>query len=716
MKRRDLTPHNQEEWLSKHSQDKRCGSVLKKLLEWDLPADKAVGSQSLSISHLRQVQDVLSLLDVDAETFSAACIHYGESQGIPCPPEIEQQLTVEAKALIAELKKLSLFQEQKMEEVLAESAEGLRELLLALVQDIRVVLIVLADQLVSLRALAKSDDESKVHVARTCSQVYAPLANRLGIWQIKWELEDLFFRTLQEDTYKQVAKMLAEKRLDREGYIQEIKQDLTTSLNQSNIQAEISGRPKHIYSIWKKMQLKGLDFEQLFDIRALRILVETVSDCYTVLGMVHSKWQPVPGEFDDYIAMPKGNNYQSLHTAVAGPGGRIFEIQIRTFEMHDHAERGVAAHWRYKEGGKEDHNLSKKINWMRNLLENRDSPNDLIADFESEVAEDRIYVLTPKNKVIDLAAGSTVLDFAYHIHTEIGHRCIGAKVNQRIVPLTTQLITGQHVKILTRKEPRPSRDWLVPSLGFLFSSKSRAKVRQWFKREDRSDNLKAGMDILARECKQVHFPLDQIAKILPRFNFNSDDELAVALGQGDVTLGQLARAMDEHLNPRDAAILTPSPRRLPTKTQKQEGVSIQGVGNLMTSIAKCCNPVPGDLVIGFITRGRGVAVHRSDCKNLNQFKSDQDPRLVEIEWGDQANSYEVDLKVEAFDRKGLLKDLSTTLSNLHVQVINIQNETNAALGETHYKFRLSVESLEQLSTIHSKLAAIPNVFSVERHS
>ncbi len=716
MKRGELHPEIIHHWLKQH-QGEPLASTLEAFYQHSTqwPQDRPLAAGVTSSHHLQQVLEALCLLNVDPETWITALLYHAEQNAIDLPEVLREKIPPGSLKQLQELKKLDRFQPQGELSLEQDSVEGLRRLLLALIRDIRVVLVVLSEQLVRMRALLKGPEDLLRAHAQLTRHIHAPLANRLGIWQLKWELEDLAFRALQPETYKHIARMLAEKRKHRESFIQQVKTELQQLLDSHGIRGEVQGRPKHIFSIWKKMQQKNLSFEQLYDVRAVRILVDSVGDCYTVLGLVHGRWQPIPGEFDDYIAMPKANNYQSLHTAVVGPGGRAFEIQIRTHEMHEHAEKGVAAHWRYKEGNAEDPLLQKKINWMRALLEQKDEVSDqaLLQEFQQEQDENRVYVLTPKGKVIDLSAGSTVLDFAYHIHTEIGHRCIGAKVNGRIVPLTTVLETGQQVEILTRKEPRPSRDWLVPSLGYLKNAKARSKVRQWFKQIDREQNLKAGEEMLQQVSRTLHLDRKTQQQLVQAFNFHDMEDLAIALGQGEITIEQVARKAEKLQQPQREKLITNAGRRSSRK-KTRDSIHIRGVGNLLTKKAQCCNPLPGDEIIGWITRGQGVSIHKKSCSNMRHALENGDPRLIEVEWGEEEQQHQVEMVVHAYDRKGLLKDLSTVLNNMQVFVEGVHSEKDDASGEIHFHFTLSLGNLEQLALLHSRLAALPNVIAVER--
>jgi len=594
------------------------------------------------------------------------------------------------------------------------SAEGLRRLLLAIVRDLRVVFILLARQLARMRAAAALDDERRRALAQLTIDIHAPLANRLGIWQLKWELEDLAFRYLQPDTYRRIADLLDERRGDREAWIAAARKELGEALRAAGIEADVAGRPKHIYSIWRKMQRKGGDFAALHDIRALRVLVADVATCYAALGVVHGLWPFVAGEFDDYIAQPKGNNYQSLHTAVIGPGGRTLEVQIRTPDMHAHAELGVAAHWRYKEGGGGDASFERKIAWMRQLLEARDPADDdaaLLAGFRTDVIEDRVYLLTPKGQVIDLPRGATVLDFAYSIHTDVGHRCRRAKVDGRIVPLNFQPASGDRIEILTGKVSEPRRDWLSAHHGYLNTHRGREKVRTWFKRIDHEQNLAAGRAMLERELRRLALGAVDLERLPAQLDLQTLDEVHVGLALGDITATQVARALHEQVAPRERS--QPKAPRPPPRGR--DAVVIDGVGNLMTALARCCQPLPGDPVLGFITRGRGVSVHRADCAQLARLRERDPARVVEVDWGGGAGqSYEVDVLVRAYDRKSLHKDVTNVIAAANVYMVAINARVDAASGEVAMHFSLRVTDFGQLSALLARILAVPNVIEARR--
>ncbi|NCT69147.1 MAG: bifunctional (p)ppGpp synthetase/guanosine-3',5'-bis(diphosphate) 3'-pyrophosphohydrolase [Rhodanobacteraceae bacterium] len=601
----------------------------------------------------------------------------------------------------------------------AGSNEGLRRLLLAIIRDLRVVFILLARQLVRMRAATQAPEVEQRALAQLTADIHAPLANRLGIWQLKWELEDLAFRFLQPDVYRRIARLLDERRGDREAWIADAKQQLGAALAKAGLHAEIAGRPKHIYSIWRKMQRKGLEFSELYDVRALRVLVDDVAACYAALGVVHTLWPCIPGEFDDYIARPKGNQYQSLHTAVIGPAGKTLEVQIRSQDMHRHAELGVAAHWRYKEGSAggagADASFERKIAWMRQLLDSKEARDDdaLLAGFRTEVIEDRVYLLTPKGQVVDLPREATVLDFAYAIHTDVGHRCRGAKVNGRIVPLSFRPASGDRVEILTGKTIEPRRDWLSTQHGFLTTHRAREKVRAWFKRIDLAQNLAAGRAVLERELKRLALQPPSLDGLPERFQLKNHDELLEALALGDVSTGQLARALHELATPRVEA---PEPAAPPRPAAAEQGaIVIEGVGNLLNQLARCCQPLPGDAIAGYITRGRGVSVHRADCRQLAKLRERDASRVIAVEWGKRrAQAYEVDIVVRGYDRKWLHKDVSNTIAAANAHVVAATARVDARQGIAEMGYTLRVGDFGQLSGLLAQLLAVPNVIEARR--
>jgi GTP pyrophosphokinase len=595
------------------------------------------------------------------------------------------------------------------------NAEGLRRLLLAIIRDLRVVPILLAEQLAKLRVASKLPAEEQRALAELAADIHAPLANRLGIWQLKWEIEDLAFRYLQPETYQRIARLLDEKRAGRERFIETSKRKLGEALEQAGIHADIDGRPKHIFSIWKKMQRKNLPFSELYDIRAIRVLVADIPECYAALGVVHQLWVPIAAEFDDYIAQPKGNDYRSLHTAVVGPEGQTLEVQIRTRDMHEHAELGVAAHWRYKEGGKASGEFERKVAWMRQLLESRegDDERQLLAGFNTELVADRVYLLTPKGEVVDLPKDGTVLDFAYHVHTEVGHRCRGAKVNGRIVPLDFKPASGDRVEIITGKVSEPRRDWLQAGNKFLASGRARDKVRGWFHKLDHARNLEYGRELLDKELRRVALLHADLAPALDKLRMGSTDELYVALALGDVGPGQVSRALHDHAQGDKPA----EPAR-PVRSAKKSSTgrfTVEGVGNLLTQLAKCCQPVPGDPIVGYLTRGKGVSIHRVGCQAGQRLLAAHPDRQLPVNWGEAAGSrYEVKVLVRAFDRKWLLKDLTNLVAQAEVNIPSIGSQVDTARGFAEITLGLQVRDFAQLSELLGKLHALPGVQDVRR--
>ncbi len=665
-----------------------------------------------------RVLSELAALNADVETQIAAVLFPLAHVEPPITGELEKRFGARVATLVQgqfEAEKVFALHSQKAPQA---SAEGLRRLLLVWVRDLRVVLILLARYLVRLRLAVKGGDAKAL--AALCGDLLAPLANRLGIWQIKWELEDLVFRALQPETYKRIADLLDERRAARERYIELVKRELKRILDEAGIASDIAGRPKHIFSIYKKMQRKDVEFTELYDVRAVRVLVDDVPSCYAALGIVHSHFAPIPKEFDDYIAKPKGNDYRSLHTAVIGPEGKTIEVQIRTHEMHAHSELGVAAHWRYKEGGRTDSALQEKILWMRQLLEGREESQDdgaLLAGFSTELLEDHTYVLTPKGNVITIPKGGTVLDFAYTVHTEVGHRCRGAKVNGRIVPLTHTPKTGDSIEILTAKDGEPRRDWLLPSLGFLTSSRARHKVRAWFNKLDREQNTRDGREILERELKRLALGVQQLEALLPKFALPSVDDLYISVALGDISPSQIARVVHELSAPAldEAQIL--AQRRLTEASQKRDkdAIVIGGVGNLMVSMAQCCSPVPGDEIIGFITRGKGVSVHRADCKSLLNLASKSPERCIDVQWGGKRDDvYSVRVRITAYNRTGLIRDVGAVLAADRINIAAMESREDQGSGQSTLNLTLRVSDFGQLATVLAKVRALSNVVEAVR--
>ena len=676
---------------------------------------------------LSDTLDALALLGADGDVMAAAILH-------ACPGWAERHAAQPANADAAPIP--ALLEGQRVagqvwalhaEQERGRSHEGLRRLLLAIVRDLRVVPILLARQLAHMRAATALPDAERLALARLTRDIHAPLANRLGIWQLKWELEDLAFRHLDPATYRQIATLLDDTRAGRERYIEAVKARIGEALSAAGIAADIAGRPKHIYSIWKKMRKKNAPIGELYDLRAVRVLVDDVQACYAALGAVHALWAPVPGEFDDYIARPKQNDYRSLHTAVVGPEGKTLEVQIRTREMHDQAELGVAAHWRYKEQAYQGRSgaprsaageaaVNRKIEWMRRLLDAPAEAGDgaLAGAFDAELVEDRIYALTPKGEVVDLPLGSTPLDFAYRVHTEVGHRCRGAKVDGRIVTLDHVLETGDRVEILTGKVSEPRRDWLLASNGFLASARSREKVRSWFHKLDRARNLQAGRELLDRELKRVGMHQADLLPALRRFNVETVDDLQVLVALGDVGPHQVVRALADHEREQREAdaedqdvIALRAPRRL--RAGGKQAFTVVGVDNLLVQVARCCQPLPGEPVDGYLTRARGVSVHRSDCASFLRLAAREPQRVLPVEWGASAGTHLAELVLQAADRRHLLKDVTNLIAQEDAHVLAIDGDSGGGRGRVRLRLSLRVADFGQLSRLLGKLEALPGV-------
>ncbi|ALU44469.1 GTP diphosphokinase [Pseudoalteromonas rubra] len=594
--------------------------------------------------------------------------------------------------------------------------DKIRRMLLAMVEDVRAVVIKLAEQICYLRAVKNASEEERVVAAKATANIFAPLANRLGIGQLKWELEDLSFRYLHPTTYKNIAKQLSDKRLDREAYMASMVELVQSKLKDAGIEAEVYGRPKHIYSIYKKMMQKNYEFDQLFDIRAMRVVVNEIQDCYGALGIVHTNWRHLHKEFDDYVATPKQNGYQSIHTVVFGPEGKTVEIQIRTQAMHQDAELGVAAHWMYKEGALPGRGsgYEQKISWLRKLLQWQEEVVDgseLAEELKNQVVEDRVYVFTPKGDIFDLPLGATPLDFAYYIHSNVGHRCIGAKVFGKIVPFTHKLSTGDQVEILTQKNPSPSRDWLSPSLGYVHSSRARSKIHHWFKQQDRDKNLQAGKEILDGHLQKLDLTYKDLDSAIERFNFKELDDLMVAIGAGDIRINQFLNYVQDKPEPM------PKLKMSAPKKHKGDsnGIVVEGVGNLMSHVAKCCQPVPGDEIVGYITQGRGIAVHRADCDSFAHICEQHPEREIAVSWADEVrSSYAVTLHIEANDRHGLIRDISSVLANEKLNVMNMNVNTLDDKDVAIFTMKLEVGDLGAMNRLLTKLMQIEGVFEARR--
>jgi guanosine-3',5'-bis(diphosphate) 3'-pyrophosphohydrolase len=594
-------------------------------------------------------------------------------------------------------------------------SETLRKTFMAMGDDVRVVLIKLADRLHNMRTLGYMPEQKRKRIAQETLDIFAPLANRLGIWQMKWELEDLAFRYVNPDKYKGIATNLAERRFDREKDLNEIIDGLANLLSLAGIRAEISGRPKHIYSIYKKMARKGVAFDQVHDIRGVRIIVHDIPSCYSALGVIHTNWRPIPGQFDDYIAVPKDNFYQSLHTAVVYDDGKQLEVQIRTPEMDQNAEFGIAAHWRYKEGAPRDDAFEKKILWFRSLLEWKQDVEDageFVDSLKTDVFQDRVYIFTPKGDVYDLPIGSTPIDFAYHVHTDIGHRCRGAKVNGKLVPLDYILKTGEQVEVLTAKRGGPSRDWLNPNLGLVRTQRAKAKIRYWFKKQAQEQNISQGRNFLDRELRRLGLKDVNLEQVAHRFEYKGLDDLLVAIGCGDMPLVRIANLLMQSEQDEDGLLFG---SRLTTNvTSPSDEITVVGLKGLLTTIARCCKPVPGDDIIGYVTRGRGATVHRQDCPNILRLREKE--RLVKVAWGEQKRIYPVAVRVKAYDRDGLARDVSNLVANESINMGLVQAGVNqeAKMSMAVLDLILEVKDVDQLTRVLTRIEALPNVMEAHR--
>lgn len=680
------------------------------------------------VAHCLATASILADLRIDPPVIVAGLLHDTVEDTSITLEQIQTEFGNEVASLVDGVTKLSQINQltgHRDRQLGGQEAENLRKMFLAMAEDVRVVLIKLADRLHNMRTLHGHKREKQLRIARETLDIYAPLANRLGIWQIKWELEDLCLRYLEPEIYEELANKLAERRHDREAYLDKVVADLRQALVQEEIEAEVSGRPKHLYSIYKKMLRKSRDFEQIYDVRAVRVIVPSVRDCYAALGIVHSLWRPLPGEFDDYIANPKENNYQSLHTAVVGPEGKSLEIQIRTREMHYYAEYGVAAHWRYKEQLRRDRFLEEKIKWLRALLDWRqdmggEDAEEFIESVKTDVLPERVLVFTPKGDILELPAGSTPVDFAYHIHTEVGHRCRGAKVNGQMVPLHYALQDGDQVEIIAAKRGGPSRDWLNPHLGYARTSRARGKIRSWFRHQDREVNITQGRELLERELKKLGLVNESYERLCKLTRYEKIDDFLAAIGAGDLSAQTVAaRALELHRQQEAAeeleAELTENP---PDQSLGVTEISstIKGVGGVLTRVAACCNPLPGDEIIGYITRGHGITIHRRDCPNI--LNKNDGERLIAVDWGngDHKTSYPVMIKVRAFDRGGLLRDIVDIVAKEDVNMRAANAVTNKKDHSALITATLEIADAAQLSRILTRISRLPNVLEAYRQT
>lgn len=683
------------------------------LLARELCQDRQRLSGESAFTHLCTVVEILADMGMDADSLIAAMLYELVQETGFSLAQIRQRFGTAVAHLVEGVSKMDFINAlrdpgQQTEEDKQSQNEKLRRMILAMVEDVRVMLIKLAERLHDMRVLKQLDKPQQQRIAHETLDIFSPLANRLGIWQIKWELEDLALRALEPEQYQRIARLLDSRRVDREACVNLMMERVAGILSQARIRHELSGRPKHIYSIWKKMQRKQGDFDKLFDVLAIRILVTTVEECYHVLGLIHTRFPPVPATFDDYIGKPKNNDYRSLHTAVIGPNDKIFEVQIRTHEMHHHAEFGVASHWRYKEGGEQDRALEQKIAWLRQVMEWKEetgSALDFVDRFKSELFEERIYALTPKGQVVELPQGATPIDFAYYIHTELGHRCRGAKVNERIVPLNYTLKTGDQVEILRAKKDRPSRHWLNQQMGYIKTQRARNRVQTWLKQQDSAHHIEDGRLILERELHRLNVSDLDRGQLAHHFNFNTLDDFYAALGRGDLSITQVISATDE------SVLSQPQP----SIALREGAIRIEANDGLLTHMAHCCKPVPNDPVIGYITRDQGIAVHHRQCHHVLRWLEENSECLVRVEWGEPVGVvYPVDIIVQAYDRFGLLRDVSTILTNERINIIGVETSTDEE-NVARMLLTVEVKNLRQLSRALAKLDSLPNITEVRRN-
>ena len=671
------------------------------------------------IEHPLAVAYILANLELDPTTIAAALLHDCVEDTDVTLLDIQKEFGDEITLLVDGVTKLGMLEGRTPEET---QVENLRKMFLAVAQDIRVLLIRLADRLHNMRTLGAMPKEKRREVARETLDVFAPLAGRLGIFRIKMELEDLSLRYSMPDKYRELVRLVAKKREEREDYTQIVIDVLTRSLEEAGISADIGGRAKHFYSIYRKMFEQNLDFSEVYDLVAFRVITDSIKDCYAALGIVHTLWKPIPGRFKDYIAMPKSNMYQSLHTTVVGPEGEPFEIQIRTWDMHRTAEFGIAAHWLYKEGGNYEEEIDDKVGWLRQLmawLQDLKDAREFMETLRIDLFADEVFVFTPKGDVVDLPAGACPIDFAYRIHTDVGHRCIGAKVNARIVPLNYNLKNGDIVEILTSKTSGgPSIDWL----DLVVTSGAKSRIRQWFKRQRREENIDKGREMLERELRRIRLPVQEalipeyMDKLQAVYNVKSEEDLMATIGYGGIKVTSVAGKLkdlyeQDHEAGFDLASLV-KPDRLPRRSGTGLGVEVKGVDNLLIRFAKCCNPVPGDEIEGYITRGRGVSIHRADCPNIRN--AGEESRLVEVDWDNTSTTtYPVDIEITGLDRPGLLSDVANAISDTRTNIISA--DARGGKGRTaRITLTLGLRSLEHFEYISRKITKIKDVFTVSR--
>ena len=706
--------------------DEECAQIMK---AFEL-ADKAHEGQTRAsgepyIMHPLAVAEILANLQIDHETLIAALLHDVAEDTSYTKEDIEELFRSEVAFLVDGVTKLNQFQYVTKED---QQLENYRKMILAMAKDVRVIVIKLGDRLHNMRTLKYMRSDKQKHIAKETLEIFAPLSHRLGIFNIKWELEDLSFRYLEPDKYYDLVDQMKQKRQAREAIVNDTMAQLTKALGDADIKADIKGRPKHFYSIYKKMKKDNKDLSQIYDLYAVRVIVDTIPDCYAVLGIAHSIWKPLPYRFKDYISMPKSNMYQSLHTTIIGTMGQPVEIQIRTWDMHRVSEYGVAAHWRYKEGNKNgDKDFDQKVAWLRQVLEWQDTsnPKELVNALKLDVFSGEVFVFTPKGDVVKLPNGSVPLDFAYRVHTDVGHRCVGAKINGKIVPLDYTLKNGDIVDIITSKTGRPSLDWL----NIVGSSESKSKIRNWFKRENKEENIQKGQDALEKEAKRLNYNWKQVGtqerieQVTKMLNAGTPDELFAACGYGGIPVSTvLLRIVElykketekEEAKQTTEEIVEKLKAHRPKKSKAGTGVLVKGEAGLMVRMAKCCNPVPGDEIIGYITRGRGISVHRGDCTSIGHTPEDLE-RMIEVSWDQATNdSFHVGVEIHAYDRTGILMEVMAVLSELKINITNINAKVDDDTKNVNISLVIEIKDISQLEFVMTKLRRVRDVYTVQR--
>ncbi len=727
---RTAAPEAVAAWLeslaSYYTPDERASFAQAFAYARERTGDAAMADGEAALDRALGAATILTSLKLDADSIRGALLLGLPVAGAFDADDVRERFGADVATLVAGVARMGGIRAAAGggdKEERAAQAENLRKMLLAMVEDIRVVLVKLAERTQALRTLMGGDAALRAQTAREVLDLFAPLANRLGVWQLKWELEDLSLRALEPATYKAIAQMLDERRLDRERYIRDVVATLKRELADAGVAADVTGRPKHIYSIYLKMQRKQAGIDALYDIRAVRILVDSVKDCYTALGLVHHLWTPLPREFDDYIAKPKANNYRSLHTAVIGPEDKPLEVQIRTREMHRHSEYGVAAHWRYKEdaprGVRHDPTFDEKIAWLRQVLDWKDAvadSGDWLSAFKESLFTDSIYVLTPQGKVVDLPRGATPVDFAYAVHTGLGHRCRGAKVDGQMVPLNYRLANGQQVEIVATKQGGPSRDWLNPELGYVHGNRTRAKVRQWFKAQQHEATVAQGRALVERELARLGQTALKLDAVAAKAGFDKADDFFAAFARDDINSRHVQNAIQAVAQPAAAAAAAAEPEvamRQSKAAGAGSGILVVGVDRLLTGLARCCKPAPPDPIVGFVTRGKGVTIHRASCSNVARMRAAQPERLIDADWGAPRDEvFPVDIGIEAMDRQGLLRDISEVLSREKINVTAANTLTKNL--HTRMAFTIEVRSLDALKHALALVRDVKGVLSAGR--